>query len=111
MIEQELMIVFTTAPDAATAERIARALVEEGLAACVNRVPGLRSTYVWDGAIHDDEEILMIAKTTAARLPALRERLVALHPYELPEVIAVRVADGHDPYLRWVAMATGTASA
>jgi periplasmic divalent cation tolerance protein len=111
MIEQEIMLVFRAAPDAATAERIARALVEEGLAACVNRVPGLRSTYVWDGSVHDDEEVLMIAKTTAARLPALRERLVALHPYELPEVVAVRLADGHGPYLRWVASATGAAPA
>jgi periplasmic divalent cation tolerance protein len=110
MIEQQIMMVFSTAPDAGTAERIARALVEEGLAACVNRIPGLRSTYLWGGAIHDEEEILMIAKTTAARLPALRERLVALHPYELPEVVAVQLVDGHHPYLRWVAAATGTAS-
>jgi periplasmic divalent cation tolerance protein len=105
------MLAFSTAPDTATAERIARALVEEGLAACVNRVPGLRSTYVWDGSVHDDEEVLMIAKTTAARFPALRERLVALHPYELPEVVAVRLADGHSPYLQWVASATGTVPA
>lgn len=111
MIEQEFTIVFSTAPDIATADRIARVLVEEGLAACVNRVPGLRSTYVWDGAVRNDEEVLMIAKTTTERLPALRERLVGLHPYELPEVIAVRVADGHEPYLRWVATATGTALA
>ena len=108
MIPEDFVIVMSTAPDAGTAERLARSLVEESLAACVNRLPGIRSTYLWNSAVHDDEEVLMIAKTTAARLPALCARLVELHPYEVPEVVALRVADGHDAYLRWVAAATGT---
>lgn len=108
MISEEFVIVLSTVPDAGTAERLARVLVEESLAACVNRLSGIRSTYLWNSAVHDDEEVLMIAKTTTARLPALRERLVALHPYEVPEVVALRIADGHDAYLRWVATVTGT---
>lgn len=108
MINQDFMLVLSTCPDAATAERIARALVEEALAACVNVVPGVRSIYVWNESVQESDEVLMIAKTTAARCPELRGRLVELHPYEVPEVVAVRLADGHDAYLRWIAAATRT---
>ena len=108
MINQDFMLVLSTCPDAATAERIARALVEESLAACVNVVPGVRSIYLWNGAVQDTREFLMIAKTTATRVEELRARLVDMHPYEVPEVVAVRLADGHDAYLRWIAAATRT---
>ena len=108
MINQDFMLVLSTFPDAAVAERIARALVAESLAACVNVVPGVRSIYVWNEAVQDTQEVLMIAKTTAARLAELRRRLVELHPYDVPEVVAVRLADGHDAYLRWIAAATRT---
>jgi len=108
MNKQDFLLVLSTCPDAATAERIARALVEESLAACVNVVPGVRSIYLWNGAVQDTQEFLMIAKTTATRVEELRVRLVDIHPYEVPEVVAVRLADGHDAYLRWIAAATRT---
>lgn len=98
----EVRVVFCTCPDVETAERLAQCVVEERLAACVNLVPGLRSVYKWEGEIHRDSEVLLLIKTTAARLPALTERLVALHPYSVPEVIATPVIAGAEPYLAWV---------
>jgi len=108
MINKEILVLLSTCPDAATAERIARELVASSLVACVNVVPGLRSIYRWNGAVQSDEEVLMILKTTTERLPAVRERLVALHPHDVPEIVALSVADGHHPYLRWVADSTRT---
>jgi periplasmic divalent cation tolerance protein len=106
MKNMEFVVILSTCPDLGTAERLARALVEESLAACVNIVPGVRSVYRWNDAVQADVEVLMIVKTTAARLEAARTRLVELHPYELPEAVALPVADGHDAYLRWVAAST-----
>ena len=106
MKDKDFLIVLSTCPDAASAESLGRALVGESLAACVNVVPGLRSIYRWNDTVQADAEVLMIIKTTAARFPALRERLVAQHPYEVPEVVALPVADGHHAYLEWVATAT-----
>lgn len=103
---RDVLLVLCTCPDEAVAGRIARTLVDERLAACVNRVPGVRSTYRWQGAVHDDGEVLLLIKTTAERFEALRDRIVALHPYELPEVIAVKIAAGLDRYLAWVAAET-----
>ena len=99
-------VVLVTAPDAEAAARIGRALVEEGLAACANLVPGVRSIYRWQGAVHDDPEVLLILKTRAALSAALAERVRALHPYELPEVIALPVTGGSEPYLDWVRSAS-----
>lgn len=99
----DVLACFTTCPDAAVAERIARAFVEDRLAACVNLLPGVRSIYRWDGAVVADDEVLLMIKTTSAQLPALRARLVALHPYEVPELIALSVADGLPAYLHWIA--------
>ena len=96
------LIVFCTCPDEAVADLIALALVEEHLAACVNRIPGVASTYRWQGSIQRDTEHLLLIKTTQERFAALHERIVALHPYELPEVIAVDIALGHAPYLAWI---------
>src|SRR5512143_2998223 len=100
------ILVLCTCPDEAAADRIATALVEERLAACVSRVPGVASTYRWKGEVHRDSECLLLIKTTIERFDALRERIVALHPYELPEVIAVDVARGLPPYLDWIAAET-----
>lgn len=97
---------FSTCPDAATAERIAHALVEERLAACVNLLPGVRSVYRWDGDVVVDEEVLMMIKTTSDRLPTLRERLPALHPFDVPELIALPASDGLPAYLQWIAEST-----
>lgn len=102
------LIAFCTVPDLDVADRIARMLVGEGLAACVNRVPGVVSTYRWQGELHVDAEVLLLIKTTRERFEVLCERLVALHPYELPELIAVDVAAGHAPYLDWLARETGS---
>jgi periplasmic divalent cation tolerance protein len=108
MIEKDILVLLSTCPDAATAERMARELVAASLVACVNIVPGVRSIYLWNGAVQADEEVLMILKTTAGRLAAVRERLVALHPYDLPEIVALPVVDGHHPYLQWVVDSTRT---
>lgn len=94
-------------PDVETAARIGRALVEEGLAACVNLLGGARSIYRWQGALCDEAEVLAIAKTTAERVSQLTARVVALHPYQVPEVLALPVLDGHAPYLDWVRAAVG----
>lgn len=101
----DILIALCTCPDDASAARLAHALVEERLAACVNRIAGVRSTYAWQGAVHDDAEVLLLIKTEASRFDALRERVLALHPYELPELIAVEVTRGLDRYLAWVAAA------
>ena len=93
---------FITAPDAQSARRIARTLVEERLAACVNIVPGVASIYRWEGAVHEDAEQLLLAKTTADRLAALAERLAVVHPYALPELVALTPSGGSARYLAWV---------
>jgi periplasmic divalent cation tolerance protein len=95
-------VALATAPDAEAAARIARALVEERLAACANLVPGVRSIYRWQGQLEDDSEVLLVLKTRADRVPALVERLRALHPYEVPELVVLPVEGGSTPYLEWV---------
>jgi periplasmic divalent cation tolerance protein len=100
------LICLSTCPDAGTAAKIARALVEERLAACVNRVPGIPSIYRWEGRIHEDAEVLLVIKTTRERFDALHTRLVQLHPYEVPELVAVEITDGLPAYLAWLAHAT-----
>ncbi|MCC7097672.1 MAG: divalent-cation tolerance protein CutA [Thermomonas sp.] len=99
----DVLLCLTTCPDAASGERIAEALVDEQLAACVNVLPGLRSTYRWQGAVERADELLLLIKTTRAAWPALQARLLELHPYELPELLAVKPADGLPAYLQWVA--------
>lgn len=101
-----VLIVYCTCPDAASAETLAQALVSERLAACVNRLPGVRSTYRWQGNVDSSDEVLLLIKTTRDRLAALVARVQALHPYELPEVIAVEAQGGSAPYLDWVAEQT-----
>jgi periplasmic divalent cation tolerance protein len=97
------VLALSTVGSAEDAERIARTLVERRLAACVNVVPGLVSIYRWEGRVERDEERLLVVKTRAERVEALREALVALHPYELPELVVLPVAGGHAPYLAWLA--------
>ena len=84
------------------AERIARALVERRLAACVNVLPGVVAFDRWKGAVSRDEELLLVIKTRRERLEALREALVGMHGYEVPELVALPVEGGHEPYLAWV---------
>jgi periplasmic divalent cation tolerance protein len=98
----DVTLVLTTVGDAAEAERIARALVDERLAACVTALGPARSVYRWEGAVASADEIPLLIKTTADRWPALRTRLRELHPYEVPEMLALPVADGWPAYLDWV---------
>ncbi|TLX22989.1 divalent-cation tolerance protein CutA [Thermomonas fusca] len=102
----DVLICFCSCPDTTTAGRIAEALVEERLAACVNLLPGLQSVYRWRGKLQRDAEVLLLIKTTRARYPALQARLPQLHPYELPELLAVESAAGLPAYLQWVVEST-----
>ena len=104
---QGALVVLVTAPTPERAAEIARALVEERLAACGNVVSGVRSIYRWEGSVQDDAEALLLLKTTRPRFEALKERILALHPYQVPEVIALPVQAGSAPYLAWIAGATG----
>jgi periplasmic divalent cation tolerance protein len=99
----DALVVLVTVPDAGTAAELARALVEERLAACGNVVPGLRSIYRWEGQLHDEAEALLVLKTTRARFEALREAVLRMHPYQVPEVLALPVEAGSAPYLAWLA--------
>ena len=96
------IVCYCTCPDADSATHIAESLVEKRLAACVNIVPGLRSVYRWQGGIERAEEVLLMIKTTSARLDSLQRHIDALHPYELPELIAVEVVGGSPAYLDWI---------
>jgi periplasmic divalent cation tolerance protein len=97
-----VLVVFSTFPNPDKAAEVARTLVNEQLAACVNLVGGVRSIYRWKGEISDDSETLAVIKTTRERFDAMRTRLVELHPYDVAEVIALPVEAGHAPYLAWV---------
>jgi periplasmic divalent cation tolerance protein len=103
MTAGEPLLVLCTCPDETVAQRIAHALVEERLAACVNRLGGVRSVYRWQGTLADEPEVLLIVKTTAGRFQALEMRLKALHPYEVPEIIGVPLTYGSSEYLGWLA--------
>ena len=104
--DEAVVVALMTVPDGAVAEALARALVGEGLAACVNIVPGLRSIYRWEGGVAADDELLLIIKTTADRLEAARAAAVAAHPYALPEFLVLPSLGGHAPYLDWVRQST-----
>jgi periplasmic divalent cation tolerance protein len=103
-----IQLLFCTCPDTATAERIAEALVARRLAACVNILPGLTSIYRWQGAVERSSEELLLIKSTSERYEALEAAVRELHPYELPELIAVEAAAGLPPYLAWVVESTST---
>mgnify|MGYP001764742969 CR=1 FL=1 len=87
----DVLLVLTNCPDAMVAERIARALVENRLAACVNRLPPVKSTYRWQGALESATEVTLLIKCTRDRYPAVEEAIRQLHPYQVPEVIAVPI--------------------
>lgn len=97
-----MIVVLMTAPSMEKALEIARAVVDARLAACVNVLGEVRSIYRWQGAVKDDAEVLCVMKTTVERFEALKAKVLALHPYDLPELIALPVALGHAPYLAWV---------
>jgi periplasmic divalent cation tolerance protein len=96
------LLILTNLPDRAAAERLADALIEKRVAACVNILAPCRSVYRWQGAVQHDEEHPVLIKTTADRYPALETAIRAAHPYELPEIIAVPIERGLPAYLSWV---------
>ncbi len=96
------IVVLTSCPDEAAAARIAAALLEAGVAACVTRQP-VRSMYRWEGRLVDEPEVLLVIKTLASRFSDLEMHLKSLHPYAVPEIIALRIAAGSSPYLSWLA--------
>jgi periplasmic divalent cation tolerance protein len=100
--QNAVCLALTTCPNQETATRIAEALVTERLATCVNQLPNVRSTYFWDGRLQNDDEILLMIKTTLSQVRGLESRLKAVHPYELPELIVLPVIAGNEAYLRWV---------
>ena len=100
------LIILCTCPDRTTAERIAETVVSERLAACVNIVPGLISIYRWQGAVQRDSELLLILKTASTLYPRLEARLRELHPYQVPEIIALPIQAGLPAYLDWIAAST-----
>ena len=103
-------IALMTAPSVEVAERVVRALVEEGVVACGNIVPGLTSIYRWRGVVERESEVLVIFKTVESAVPRLLERAPALHPYEVPEVLVLAVESGHAPYLDWLRAEAGGSS-
>ena len=98
----DLVIVLTTMPDDGRADELARTLVDERLAACVNVHGPMMSTYRWKGSVERDAERQLVIKTTRDRIAALEARLRPLHPYELPEFVVIGVEGGSDKYLRWI---------
>lgn len=100
------LVVLCTCPDTAVAERIARSLVEHRLAACVSIGAPVRSIYRWKGAVEEANEVPLAIKTTTARFDELKVHILMLHPYELPEILAVEARAGLDRYLDWIGAAT-----
>jgi len=102
-----ISVVLVSVPDLEVGRRLARALLDERLVACANLVPGVTSLYHWEGEVQEDDEVLLVMKTRSGLVPRLSERIPELHPYELPEVLALRVTDGLPAYCRWVLDETG----
>jgi periplasmic divalent cation tolerance protein len=98
----DALVVLTNCPDDAVADRIARTLVEQGLAACVNRLAPAESVYRWRGAVERATETPLVIKTTRERYTTVEQAIRALHPYEVPEIVAFDIVAGFTPYLRWI---------
>ncbi len=99
---EEAILVFSTFPDAETARRVGRELIQHKLAACVNLLPDIESIYRWKGAIESATEVLLLIKSTRWKYQLLEAKILELHPYEVPEIISVRLDSGNIPYLRWI---------
>lgn len=102
-------VVYVTAPTSEEGERLARGLVEGKLAACVNVVKGIRSIYRWRGEVEEADEVLLVAKTREDLVDRLAAWVKANHTYTIPEVVALPIVAGHDPYLRWIDESVGEA--
>lgn len=102
-----LALVMTTVARESDATFIARSLVDRRLAACVSVLGGVVSTYRWKGTVSDDKEILLLIKTPSSRLEELKRELASIHPYEVPEIVAMDVTDVSEPYMNWLVESTG----
>ena len=102
MSESEHLIIFCTVPDAESGNTISRALLEKRLAACVNAVPGIQSQYWWNEKIESDKEYQLIIKTRRLLYPKLEKVILDLHPYDVPEIVAVPITYGNPDYLKWI---------
>ena len=107
-MSEDRLVALCTVPDTETATTIAARLVQDRLAACVNVLPGITSVYAWQGEVHKDNEQLLVIKTRQSVFQALQKTVCELHPYELPEVIALTIADGLPGYLSWIDDSTGS---
>ena len=105
----ELRVGLCTAPDRESALRLARLLVEEKLAACVNVIPRVTSVYRWQGAVEENDEVLLLIKTAATvDLDKLKDRLLTVHPYDVPELLLLPVSYGLDKYLDWISQSVSS---
>ena len=102
----DAMLVLTTLPNADAAAELARSVVNEKLAACANLFPALRSIYKWQTKMQDENEVLVLFKTRQEHFERLKSRILELHPYEVPEVLAIPVEQGYQAYLDWLATET-----
>lgn len=105
-----IVIVFSTLPDVNQANLVAKTLVEEGLVACVNILPGVQSVYRWQGQIESSAEVMLLIKTTEQAYPELEQKIKALHPYELPEIMAISPVAGLPAYLDWVVQSVSSST-
>ena len=102
MDKVEVIIILITVPDVKSAEKIAAMLVEKSLAACVNIITGVKSVYRWEGELNHDDELLLLVKTVRDNFDAISLAVKSIHPYDLPEIIAVPVVNGFNPYIEWI---------
>lgn len=103
---EQALLVLSNVPDAELAKSLARTLVEQRLAACVNIMPAVQSVYQWQGAIEHAQELTLMIKTTQARYAELEAAIVAVHPYDVPEIIALPIEAGLPAYLHWISAET-----
>ena len=101
-IDRSSLILYVTVPNDEVAEKLATTLVNERLVACVQVLPGIKSYYRWEGKVHVDGEILLLIKTRAEIFPVVEERIVELHPYDVPQIVAAPLTKVHEPYLTWL---------
>ena len=106
MPDNDVILVLITVPDSETADRIATVLIDKRLAACVSIIPGLKSVYRWKDEICRDDEFLLTVKSVSSKFELLKREILANHPYDLPEIISIKIQDGLEGYLEWVASET-----